>query len=434
MKGPTRPKGRAASSNCSTFRLLIAVLLVVAFSETLSAQRHMDLPESDTPIAIEGDEVFSVGSIHGEEWETFSRLSGVAFDGDENLYILDADNFRVVKVGPDGSLLAEMGGEGGGPGEFGMPYALSVTKEGEVRVFDLGYGGFVIFGPDGTYSHSVPLAEGTMIFPRGALLAHPDGSIITAEGGTMSLQRGPDNRPQFPATRPVDRYVLEDEVEATVIYEGWNPATAEGTPDLRTTSGGGIQIQAPPMRAFDPSLMAALFPDGRLVVVDSSDYRIKVLDADGAVEAYIDRPIEPREVTRRDRDAERERQLTELEESGGPRIVMRTTDGSTGGIPSEQARAMVQARIDGMQFGPEFPVITGMAVDWAGTIWLQRSGDRVGESGPLDLVALDGKYLGSVAAGETRIPDAFGPDGLAAFIETDELDVPRVVVRRLSYR
>ena len=29
------------------------------------------------------------------------------------------------------------------------------------------------------------------------------------------------------------------------------------------------------------------------------------------------------------------------------------------------------------------------------------------------------------------MPDAFGPDGLAAFIETDEFDVETVVVRRL---
>ena len=30
------------------------------------------------------------------------------------------------------------------------------------------------------------------------------------------------------------------------------------------------------------------------------------------------------------------------------------------------------------------------------------------------------------------MPAAFGPDGLVAFIETDELDVRSVVVRRLS--
>ena len=34
-------------------------------------------------------------------------------------------------------------------------------------------------------------------------------------------------------------------------------------------------------------------------------------------------------------------------------------------------------------------------------------------------------------AGATEIPAAFGPDGLVAFWETDEFDIPSVVVRRL---
>jgi hypothetical protein len=33
--------------------------------------------------------------------------------------------------------------------------------------------------------------------------------------------------------------------------------------------------------------------------------------------------------------------------------------------------------------------------------------------------------------GATEIPAAFGPDGLAAYVETDEFEVPVVVVRRL---
>ena len=41
-----------------------------------------------------------------------------------------------------------------------------------------------------------------------------------------------------------------------------------------------------------------------------------------------------------------------------------------------------------------------------------------------------GRYLGSYPAG-VRMPDAFGPGGLVAFIETDALGVQRVVVRRV---
>ena len=42
-----------------------------------------------------------------------------------------------------------------------------------------------------------------------------------------------------------------------------------------------------------------------------------------------------------------------------------------------------------------------------------------------------GRYLGSYPAGASVIPSAFGPNGLAAFIERDEFDVEMVVVRRL---
>ena len=35
-----------------------------------------------------------------------------------------------------------------------------------------------------------------------------------------------------------------------------------------------------------------------------------------------------------------------------------------------------------------------------------------------------------VAPGATGLPEAFGPGGLLAFVETDDLDVPYVVVKR----
>ena len=47
------------------------------------------------------------------------------------------------------------------------------------------------------------------------------------------------------------------------------------------------------------------------------------------------------------------------------------------------------------------------------------------------MLAADGRYLGSYRAGAMRIPDAFGPNGLAAYVEMNELGVQTVVVKRL---
>ncbi len=131
-------------------------------------------------------------------------------------------------------------------------------------------------------------------------------------------------------------------------------------------------------------------------------------------------------------DDERERRLAAVEEQGGGRLTV--VGGSGGGmrIDQEQVRNMMRGQIEGMVFAREVPVIAGLSVDQRDRIWVERSGTEVGEDGPIDVVASDGSYLGTIAAGGLRIPDAFGPDGLAAFVERDELDVQTVRVARVG--
>ena len=68
---------------------------------------------------------------------------------------------------------------------------------------------------------------------------------------------------------------------------------------------------------------------------------------------------------------------------------------------------------------------------WEGTIWVRRRGEEPAGDGPIDLLTADGRYLGTLPADATAMPRAFGPEGLVAFVERDELDVPTVVVKRL---
>ena len=62
---------------------------------------------------------------------------------------------------------------------------------------------------------------------------------------------------------------------------------------------------------------------------------------------------------------------------------------------------------------------------------MQRRGEHPESGGPIDVVTADGEYVGTYSTDATAMPDAFGPDGLAAFIELDEFDVAGVVVRKL---
>ena len=74
-------------------------------------------------------------------------------------------------------------------------------------------------------------------------------------------------------------------------------------------------------------------------------------------------------------------------------------------------------------------MIREIAVDWNGRMWITRS-NAAGADGPIDLMEADGRYVGTLF--NTRRPDAFGPDGLVAYIDDHELGTQRVVVVRIT--
>ena len=130
--------------------------------------------------------------------------------------------------------------------------------------------------------------------------------------------------------------------------------------------------------------------------------------------------------------SEIQRQLDELESGQGPRMRIVTNDGSGAReMPRDQVNQMMRERIQNRGFYPEIAVTRRLAAGWGGLLWLERSRVNPDEPGPIDLFTAAGEYRGTIADDGARIPDAFGPDGLVAYIERDEMDVPRVVVRRL---
>ena len=89
--------------------------------------------------------------------------------------------------------------------------------------------------------------------------------------------------------------------------------------------------------------------------------------------------------------------------------------------------------LDGLPFSDEVAILRALRTSWNGEIWVQRHGEEpIDDFGPIDVLTMDGRYLGSYRTGAIDMPAAFGPDGLVAFFDTDELGVRTVVVRRLS--
>lgn len=92
----------------------------------------------------------------------------------------------------------------------------------------------------------------------------------------------------------------------------------------------------------------------------------------------------------------------------------------------------MREQVEKQGFYHEVPVVRGLSATWDGALWIQRRGEEAwDDEGPIDVFGVDREYLGTLAAGAPGMPAAFGPDGLVAYWEFDEMDMPAIVVKRL---
>ncbi len=418
----------------SGWAAVAAIGLTTAVPST--AQEVVEMPAADRVLSSDFEEVFRIGSFDGDTWETFGEIGGTAFDAEGNLYVFDRQASRITMVDRGGNFVREIGQEGGGPGEFRMAMQFTAMPDGRLVVADLGHRSYQLFGADGQYERMVSMGGGDMI-RIGDMAPDPSGDAIVSGGGgtVMAMRSGPGGgEPAGPTSRPIDRISLAGDVaEVTTIVEGWQPPRGE---EGQMLEGGGMSFRmsmAGP-RTFEPELLVGTLPDGGVVFADSSTYTIKVAGPAGGVSRVLRRPFSPRPVTPRMQEAEKERRLEELEAGEGPRMRLMTNDGSGGGaqaVSQDAIKEMMRGQIDQMQFYPEVPVLMRLDTSWTGKIWAQRRGDSPADEGAIDVMTPEGRYMGTFPTGATEIPNAFGPDGLAAYVERDEFDVPTIVVRKL---
>ena len=398
----------------------------------------IELPAEDRPLTADFEELYRVGGAMATGWAAFGEVGAAAFDGDGNLYVYDSQIARFFVIGPNGDLLTEFGGIGEGPGEIRMQTEFGVTRDGRVVSRDLAHNGYQVFGPKGEFikgvemgdpvSFGVSVGSGSVRFQAGStpstpLRLAPDGSyaVVSSLGSGLSaslftvvtdelaiLQEEGDDADGEADAAAFERHALTgDEVSVVTLASPWTPIHEPIDVGIGVSDGmTSFSLSVPPPMAFKPSLYYDLLPDGRLLYSDSSTYAIKTVASDGTPSAIWYRPLEPEPVTDRMRDAEKERRIR-VEQSGW-------------------------RRYDNMLFWTEVPVVRGLSATWEGSVWVRRRGDEPwNDEGPIDVLSSEGAYLGTLAQG-TAMPAAFGPEGLAAYLETDEFDAVTVVVRRLT--
>jgi len=425
----------------------LSILAILPATPGLAAQEVIDLPGRDRPLDADFEEIFRVGVLDGEDWEMFANVASVAFDANGNLYVIDGlyrgMDTRVVVFDASGNFVRVFGSMGEGPGEFNMPTEAVVMRDGTTVVEDLRHRGYQLFDANGEFLRIVRMGPGSIGFhnllpdPRGGgvfMKNDPHDSFIVSSSKDRA-------RPAAPMFRPLWRVDLGgEEARTDTVVEGWQAPRGEVPNHPGVPPGEG---QAP---TYEPPFLVGVLPDGSVVHSDSSAYELRVTPPDpGGVARVIRRPHRPRLVTREMKDA-----YNAIRSNRASVVNERTGERSTYELPERV-------------FYPEVSILLAISTTWEGRIWVQRRGEDAGNPrpersidpaslralppgvyelpplgpiswstpGPIDVVTAEGRYVGTFSAEATALPDAFGPDGMAAFIELDELDVAGVVVRRL---
>ena len=401
----------------------------------------------DRPLTADFPEVYRVGGLDAEPWAQFTGSGPMGFDESGNLYILDRAAFQVIVVDRNGELVRTVGRQGEGPGEFQRPRDLVVWRDGTFVVPDAGHDAFQIFGKDGRLEHFVRMSTRPSALATGLagsrLRAGPNGRELYRQGepdmfgqmfGAIEQLLGAEARTPSVDERGIERLELAGEVVAAEpVLQAWR-VPREDDPDELTLNDFANESRATDALAgmasatmfFEPDLYWDALPDGTIAYSDSSAYAIKLVAPSGSLIGVLERPYHPETVDRRIRSRTIEQGLREFdddrEESDDEEL-----DATLPGLMDA-----FRKELENRDFFDEVPVVRGLRAGWSGSLWVQRRGDEPwDDNGPIDVFGPDREYVGTFPAGVTRIPRAFGPDGLVAFWEFDELDVPSIVVQRL---
>lgn len=414
----------------------VAVLIPVLFPPLLGAQ--------DVPLAWDFPEVWRAGGLDAPLWAQFTRPGEVAFDGSGNLYVVDGEARHIVKVGPDGSLVTTIGRAGEGPGEFGLIVDVIVWPDGSFIVNDGLRNGFQLFSADGGFERVVRWrpATGQLDLPSnmlrtmrpgprpGTLYAQGSDAVMGRMLGALAELIGGEPEEEAADDRMIEELDLAgDVVTGETVLEAWRPPRPE-SPNAEIELGNLASMMSAVTEApiFEPELVWDVLPGGAIAYADSSTYTIRIV-RDGALLNTLTRPITPQPVTPALEAEAREETLRQADS------YMAGEDPEIPGLDMAaalQARAAIRENFENVTFYPELPAIAEIRTTPDGFVWVRRQDPVIVDNdGLIDVFDPEGSYVGTFPRDGLRMPGAFGPDGLVAYWETDDMDIPSIVVYRL---
>jgi hypothetical protein len=363
--------------------------------------------------------VARIGSVDGGD-QSLTRVGQVLIGPDERLYVSQpSDNFIRV-FDQAGASVTAIGRAGGGPGEFSHLAYLGIRGDtlyasddglGRVSYFDLD-GALIDSEQWASPAFSVPPVYYTPTAPR-TLMA--DGTGIVEPMSVVAAASSPFE----PGLRTVEwatPVVRIDRQARIVDTVTWRRSVNRNL--VMVHEGQPFVVRAP----FDDNPLHALMPDGRGVVV--VDRRVAAA-SEGSFQVTLLGPA---------RDTVFTRSFSYVPVRSTQEMLEREVDGGTSAWRARQTLPSVAAIASALRnegaVHETLPPVTALVAAQDGTIWLRREAPG-GEEVEWMVLDSGGEPQARLQLPARQTVAAARGDYMAA-VELDELDVPFVVLYRIT--
>ena len=135
----------------------------------------------------DGEELGRWG-VAGSEEGKLSGPTGIEFDDQDDLFVVDSLNNRVQKFTKDGRFISAWGGPGDADGEFNRPWGIAIDREGYVYVADWGNHRVQKFTPGGEHRLTFSGVPGDSLEHPSTVAVDSEGDVYVVDWGNKRVQ------------------------------------------------------------------------------------------------------------------------------------------------------------------------------------------------------------------------------------------------------
>jgi len=326
----------------------------------------------------------------------FESAVSIISDKEGSVYVCDYKANNIKKFDSSGNYVKTIGRMGQGPGEFNMPFEITVA-DNRLIVWDMGNTRLCILTTDGEFIKSVKVLrdEGRPLKMR----ALPNGDVIIE---LEKIYYGDGNKPQDCI---IGLYSSDLEKKKTLYAQQVLRNKYKRIESMFTN------IPQP----FSPLVCWDVSPDGKIVIGYPKEYEIDFYDCTKGQLSSFSHKYNPIRVTENDKEA-----------------FFAGMTSSSGGVVKQGAPDHIIKNTEFPRFKPAFREII---VDSDGNIlvWPYRNNVKE-ESRFIDAFDPDGKFIGNIQiTGEISFPRrAIIQEGTFWSVKTDEEGLIKVIKYRIS--